>query len=39
VINNFYYGKKQWEIKKPSRTHIEITMLPVILKEGGVHRG
>jgi len=39
VTNNFCYGTNQWEIQKSSRIHIEITMLQVKMKEGGVHRG
>jgi len=39
VTNNFCYDTNQWEIQKSSRTHMEITKLPVRMKEGGVHRG
>jgi hypothetical protein len=40
VCNQYFcFGTNQWEIQKSSRIHIEITMLPVKTKEGGVHRG
>ena len=32
VTNNFCYCTNQWEIKKSSRTHTEITMLPVTMR-------